>query len=132
MSLSTRWAIVVGATLMFHGDGVSCAQPLLREGEPDDRDERGEAQDHEEARRQAMARQTARLEEDRRMKLQAELLRLQGQQIEAERLDKERTNRMMRYALWIAIAVIAITLLIAYVRSRSDGDGEKERQRVSA
>ena len=130
MSIPKPLAMVLGATLLLNVGGLTCAQPLLRPGEPDARQEAGEEQDPEEARRQALARQKARLEEERRLKLQGELLRLQGQQIEAERIEKERADRMMRYALWIAITVIAITLLTAYARSRSDGDGEKERQRV--
>ena len=70
--------------------------------------------------------QRARLEEERRMKLQEELMRLQGEQLLAEREAIARRDRMMRYALLIAIGVIAATLLITYARSRvAEEDGKQ-------
>lgn len=34
--------------------------------------------------------------------------------------EKAESERMMRYALWAAIAVIALTLLVAFARNRAD------------
>lgn len=105
---------LVAATLLvfFSVGGMVLSQPLLREREPL---EEPSEPNPEQA---ASARRQAQLEEERRMKLQAELMQLRGEQMLAERQEKERNDRMMRYALWIAIAVIATTFLIAFARSR--------------
>lgn len=112
--------IVLALLFWVAGPGIVLSQPLLREGEP--------ARDHGvEANPDVIepARRKAQLEEERRMKVQAELMRMQGEQMVAERLERERNDRMMRYALWIAIAVIATTFLIAYARSRVAEGSEK-------
>ena len=111
-----HFSVVLAASLVFSGGSIVLSQPLLREGEPSD-DERADT-GAEDARRVESARRKAQLEEERRMKVQADLMRMQAEQMVAERLQRERNDRMMRYALWIAIAVIATTFLIAYARSR--------------
>ena len=104
--------VAAALLVLFSAGDMVLSQPLLREREPLEQPSEANPEQAESARRKAQ------LEEGRRMKLQAELMQMRGEQMEAERREKERNDRMMRYALWIAIAVIATTFLIAFARSR--------------
>jgi flagellar biosynthesis/type III secretory pathway M-ring protein FliF/YscJ len=126
MYVAKLFALVLTVSaLLLYGGTVALSQPLLREGEPEE-SQQHEEPDAEEIQRRELAHEKARLEEDRRMKLQEELMRLQGEQLLAEREEIARRDRMMRYALLIAIGVIATTLLITYARSRvAEEDGKQ-------
>lgn len=67
-------------------------------------------------------RQKAQLEEEARMKQQEGLMRMQGERLAAERVEIERSRKMMNYALAIALLVVGTTLLIAFARSRISAD----------
>lgn len=114
---TTRSAEVVfcGILLLSPSEQVF-AQPLLRESEP--QPEAETETDPDVLRRQALARQKAELQEEQRMKQQQLLMQLRGEQMIEEQQEIQRRNRMMRYALFIAVAVIATTILIAFARSR--------------
>lgn len=73
----------------------------------------------EESPQREAARRQAQFEEERRLRLQQELMQLRGEQMQAEQEEIKRRDTVMRYALIIAIAVIATTFLIAYARSRA-------------
>ena len=117
------FAIVFGMVLLISGGQHVSAQPLLREGDVEsDADVEPDA---DALRQRDLARQKAQLEEERRLKLQEEFMRIRGEQMQAEQAEIKRRDTMMRYALIIAIAVIATTLLIAYARSRvANGAGQ--------
>jgi hypothetical protein len=114
MNIVKAIVIVCGVSLL--GLPAAWAQPLLREGNVDD-DAQAEPDD-EELERRALARRKAEHEEERLMKQQEELMRMQGELLLAERGEIERKQRIMRYALMIALLVIGTTLLMAYARSR--------------
>jgi hypothetical protein len=118
-------AVVFSATLLLWSNRFSFAQPLLREGDAEA--DQQTAPDPEESDRSELARQKAHLEEERRLKLQEELMRLQGEQIQAAQEQIKRRDVLMRYALIISVAVVATTLLIAYARSRVAERDDKPR-----
>ena len=131
MSLSSRKTklLLVGGLFFLSCSGAH-AQPLVREGDPQfeaepDSEREAEA-DAETIRRRALARQQAELEEQRRTEQQQLLMRMRGEQMLAEQEEIQRRDRMMRYALGIAIAVIVTTLLIAFARSRVNEKGVGE------
>jgi hypothetical protein len=107
---------VMAAALFLACARITPSQPLLREGDPPI-DEQSEA-DAEALHPQELARRKAQLEEEQQLKLQEELMRIRGEQMQAEQEEIKRRDVMMRYALIIAIAVIATKLLIAFARSR--------------
>lgn len=119
-SLSKTLTIIFGMSLFGHP--AALAQPLLREGDMDD--ERQAEPDDDELRRRALARRKAQLEEERLLKQQEELMRIQGERLLAEREEIEKSQKMMRYALAIAVLVIGTTLLIAFARSRIASDSK--------
>lgn len=125
MNTSQPIAIFLAATLLLAASSDVRAQPLLREG-----DAHGEQQTEpsvEELDRRELARRKAEFEEEQRMKQQEELMRMQGERMLAEREEIERNQRMMRYALIIAVFVIGVTLLVSFARSRAAGDEQKQR-----
>lgn len=112
--------VVFGVSLV--GLPPASGQPFLREG--DAGDERQTDPDDEDLERRALARHKAELEEERLMKQQEELMRLQGERLAVEREEIERSQKMMRYALAIALLVIGTTLLIAFARARISADSK--------
>lgn len=112
--------LTVAFVLSLVGVPLASAQPFLRQGDMDD--ERQTEPDDETLERRAFERRKAQLEEERLMRQQEELMRLQGERMVAEREEIERSQKMMRYALAIALLVIGTTLLIAFARSRVSAD----------
>lgn len=113
--------LFAAAVVLSTGRGV-LAQPFLREGDAEA--EQPADPGPEELDRREWARRRAALEEEQRMKQQEELMRMQGERMLAEREEIERNQRMMRWALLIALLVVGTTLLIAFARSRvAAGDG---------
>jgi hypothetical protein len=124
MKKSQPLTIFLAATILMSTGRAVLSQPFLREGDADT-DEQAEPSD-EQRRDAARRRADLQFQEEQRMKQQEELMRLQGERLLAEREEIERSQRMMRYALIIALVVIGTTLLIAFARSRTADDGTKE------
>lgn len=108
--------------LFVFGLSAAFAQPLLREGDAED--ERQTEPGDEELQRRALARRKAEAEEESLLQQQQELMRLQGEHMAKEREEIERSQKMMNYALAIALLVIGTTLLIAFARSRIAADSK--------
>jgi hypothetical protein len=125
MNTTQPFTIFLSAIVLLAASFDVRAQPLLREGDADA--EQPELSPDELERRE-LARRKAELEEEQRMKQQEELMRMQGERMLAEREEIERNQRMMRYALLIAILVIGATLLVSFARSRAAGGEQKHRR----
>lgn len=111
-----RLALILSVVIVgVVANRVALAQPLLREAPEDTREEQGEAPPAERAPRGG--RMTA--EEEQQLRVQ-QLMEFQRDQMLRDAAQKASSERMMRYALWTAIAVIGVTLLIAYSRNRTD------------
>lgn len=116
------FTIGLGAALVLSGGWLACAQPPLRDGD-------AEADRRAEPDGEAIHRfQPEGEKAQEQLKLQEEIMRLGAQQAAADRQRKQATDRMMWYALMIAITIMAVTLLVTYARSRSaDGEGQGGR-----
>lgn len=92
-----------------------CAQPLLR-GAPE-----ADAQAHPDAPPAERSAHRGRMiaEEEQQFHAQ-QVLEFQREQFLKAAERKAASERMMRYALWTAIAVIALTLLVTIARNRTD------------
>lgn len=121
--MNTIKALSVVVVILLLPLPTASAQPFLREGDVEE-DSQAEPDD-DELKRRALARRKAQLEEERLMKQQEELMRLQGELLLAERAEIDRKQKMMRWALMIALLVIGTTLLIAYARSRVSDDSNR-------
>lgn len=111
-----RSAMALAMAIVSPGEArIVFAQPLLREAPPADREGQGDAPPAERAPRGG--RMTA--EEEQQLRVQ-QLMEFQRDQMLKDAEQKASSERMMRYALWTAIAVIGVTLLIAYSRNRTD------------
>lgn len=90
-------------------------QPLLREAPEAENDAASEFNLQERSPRGG--RMTA--EEERQLRVQ-QLMEFQRDQMLKAAEEKAASERLMRYALWAAVAVIALTLLVAFARNRTD------------
>ncbi|HEX5442866.1 MAG TPA: hypothetical protein VFW87_03510 [Pirellulales bacterium] len=90
------------------------AQALLREAPEAEAERRDEPPP---AKQPRGGRLTA--EEEQQLRVQ-QLMEFQRDQMFKDAEQKASSERMMRYALWVAITVIALTLLIAYSRNRTE------------
>lgn len=91
------------------------AQPLLREA-PEADDDAGSELDRQE---RSPRRGRMSVEEEQQLRVQ-QLMEFQRDQMLKAAEEKAASERMMRYALWAAVAVIALTLLVAFSRNRTD------------
>ncbi|MGH7134382.1 MAG: hypothetical protein ACREHD_01500 [Pirellulales bacterium] len=123
MNRSQAFTIFSAAMILMATVSDVRAQPLLREGDAGAEQQAEPTPD--ELERRESARRKAEFEEQQRMKQQEELMRLQGERMLAEREEIERNQRMMRYALIIAVVVIGATVLVSFARSRAAGGDER-------
>lgn len=101
--------------VVFDRVAPTYGQPLLREAPEADKDVASESIPQERSPRRG--RMTA--EEEQQLRVQ-QLAEFQRDQFLKQAEEKAASERMMRYALWAAVAVIALTLLVAYARNRTD------------
>lgn len=115
-----RSVLALAITLVvFERIATTYAQPLLREA-PDADDDAGTELDRPE-RSPRRGRMTA--EEEQQLRVQ-QLMEFQRDQMLKQAEEKAASERLMRYALWAAVAVIALTLLVAFARNRADSPTE--------
>ncbi|HJT33897.1 MAG TPA: hypothetical protein VJ783_17765 [Pirellulales bacterium] len=108
--------------VVFDRVATTYGQPLLREApEADDTDAASESNPGERSPRRG--RMTA--EEEQQLRVQ-QLMEFQRDQMLKAAEEKAASERMMRYALWAAVAVIALTLLVAFARNRTDAPAGPE------
>lgn len=111
-----RSALALAITLVvFDRVATTYGQPLLREAPEAEDDANSDLRPQERSPRRG--RMTA--EEEQQLRVQ-QLMEFQRDQMLKAAEEKAASERMMRYALWAAVAVIALTLLVAFARNRTD------------
>lgn len=101
--------------VVFDRVATTYGQPLLRESPDAEDDANSDLRPQERSPRRG--RMTA--EEEQQLRVQ-QLAEFQRDQFLKQAEEKAASERMMRYALWAAVAVIALTLLVAFARNRTD------------